>query len=51
MNSAADYLAAVVLILLGIAVFLNIRGGTLGTWVRAKFLGQVPGQPAPTTVF
>lgn len=51
MNSAADYLAAAFLIVLAIGFFLNVRNGTLGPWLKAKFLGLAPGQSAPQTVF
>lgn len=51
MNTAADYLAAIVLALVGIALFLNVRGGTLGAWLRAKFLGVPTGTAAPQTIF
>lgn len=51
MNSAADYLAAVVLVVLGIAFFLNVRNGTLSQWLRAKFLGLAPGKAGPSTPF
>lgn len=48
MNSAADYIAAVLLVLLVIAVFLNIKNGTVGPWLRSKFLGLGPGQTSPS---
>lgn len=33
------------LIVMGlIAIFLNAKNGTLGTWARSKFLGLAPGQ-------
>jgi len=46
MNSAADYIAAVLLLLLVIALFLNVKNGTVVDWLRSKFLGVAPGQSA-----
>jgi hypothetical protein len=34
--------AAVLLLLLAIVMFVNFRNGTLGDWFRAKFLNQKP---------
>lgn len=44
MNTAADYIAAAVLIVIAIALFLNVKNGTLGQWLRSKFLGKAPAQ-------
>jgi len=35
-------LAAVILLLLGIVVVIQLTRGTLGSWLKAKFLGQAP---------
>ncbi len=51
MNNVADYIAAALLTVIAIAVFLNVRNGTFGSWLKAKFLGLSAGTPAPTTPF
>lgn len=39
MLTTADYLSAIVMGVLLIAAFVNLRAGTLGAWLKAKFLG------------
>lgn len=51
MNSAFDYVAAVVLIVLAIAIFLNIKNGTLTNWLKSKFLGVAAGKTTPASPF
>jgi hypothetical protein len=38
--TTADYLSAIVLTVIGIAVFINLKNGTLPEWAKAKFLGE-----------
>ena len=35
----ADYIASLLAAVFGIALFVNLRAGTLGSWLKAKFLG------------
>ena len=44
----ADYLAAIILGVFAIGFFINVRNGTLVTWLKAKFLG-LP-RPSSATV-
>jgi len=37
--SVPDYVSALIGAVFAIAVFLNLRNGTLGEWLKAKFLG------------
>lgn len=49
MNTGADYVAAIAVAIVLIALFINLRNGTLGQWLKAKFLGlssAAPGGPA-----
>ncbi len=39
MLTTADYISSVAVGLLLIAAFINLRRGTLGAWLKAKFLG------------
>ena len=39
METTADYFSAILLSIIGIAVFINVKNGTLGPWLSAKFLG------------
>lgn len=41
-----DDIAVALLTMIGIAVFINARNGTLGDWLRTKLLGLPPGQTA-----
>ena len=47
MQTTADYFSAILLSIIGIAVFINVKNGTLGPWLSAKFLGVgSPSSPA-----
>lgn len=36
--------SAGVLLMIGIALFINVRNGTVGPWLKAKFLNQAAPQ-------
>lgn len=51
MYGTADYLSAALLVLVGIAAFVNLTRGTFVEWLQAKFLGRSAGKSTPTTPF
>lgn len=39
-STVTDYIAGILVALLGIAAFINLSRGTLSAWLKAKFLGK-----------
>ncbi|MHB1519316.1 MAG: hypothetical protein ACYCVN_12370 [Acidimicrobiales bacterium] len=52
MYDTLDYISMAILALIGIAAFLNIKGGTFTEWLKAKFLGEASSSAkTPATPF